>query len=114
MLGPTSAGRVCGMRLLEKTAYLVATVGILGDHLSTRLGLTNPDVYEANPYTIWLMQRGNWLTFDLLLLMATVGIPALIMRRWTSKGRWVILTFPALLGSTRLCVAIWNLIQYLS
>jgi len=102
------------MRLLEKTAYLVATVGILGDHLSTRLGLTNPDGYEANPHTIWLMRRGNWLTFDLLLLMATVGIPALIMRRWTFKGRWVILTFPALLGFTRLCVAMWNLVQYLS
>ena len=101
------------MRLLEKTAYLVATVGILGDHLSTRLGLMNPDVYEANPYTIWLMQRGNWLTFDLLLLLAAVGIPALIMRRWTFKGRWVMLVFPALLGSARLCAAIWNFIQYL-
>ena len=102
------------MRLLEKTAYLVVTVGFLGDHLSTRLGLMKPYAYESNPHTVWLMDRGIWLPFDLLLLLATVGIPLLIMRRWNFRGRWAILVFPILLGSGRLCAAIWNLSLYLS
>jgi len=102
------------MRLLDKTAYLVATVGILGDHLSTRLGLTRPYAYEANPHTIWLMNRGIWLPFDLLLLLTTVGISALIMRRWKFKGKLAVLAVPILLGSARLCAAIWNFCLYLS
>jgi len=102
------------MRIPEKISYLLATAGILGDHLSTRLGLTKPYAYEANPHTIWLMEKGIWLPFDLLLLLATVGIPTLIMRKWSFKGRWAILSVPMLLGSARLCAAIWNLYQYLS
>jgi len=98
----------------EKVSYLLATVGILGDHLSTRLGLTKPYAYETNPNTIWLMDKGLWLPFDILLLLATVGISSLIMRRWTFRGRWAVLAVPILLGSARLCFAIWNLHLYLS
>jgi len=101
------------MRLPEKTAYLMVTVGILGDHLSTRLGLMRPYAYETNPHTIWLMERGIWLPFDLLLILTTVGICALIMRRWSFRGRWAVLAVPIVLGSGRLCAAIWNLCLYL-
>ncbi len=102
------------MRLIEKTAYLVVTVGILGDHLSTRLGLMKPYAYESNPHTVWLMDRGIWLPFDLLLLLTTGGISVLLMKRWNFRGRWAILVFTILLGSARLCAAIWNLYLYLS
>jgi len=102
------------LRIPEKISYLLATAGILGDHLSTRLGLTKPYLYESNPYTIWLMEKGVWLPFDLLLLLATVGISFTILRRWTFRGRWAVLAFPILLGSTRLCSAILNLYLYLS
>lgn len=102
------------MRIPEKISYLLATAGILGDHLSTRLGLTKLYTYEANPYTIWLMEKGLWLPLDLLLLLATVGISFTIMRRWTFRGRWAVLAVPILLGSARLCSAILNLHLYLS
>ena len=102
------------MRILEKVSYLLATVGILGDHLSTRLGLTKPYAYESNTHTIWLMENGIWLPFDLFLLLITVGISFTIMRRWTYKGRWAVLAVPILLGSARLFSAIWNLHLYLS
>lgn len=115
LLGPDKKRKSAwNLRLYEKKAYLVATVGILGDHLSTRLALTRPYTCEANQHTIWLMERGIWLPFDLLLLLATVGIPILIMRRWTFRGRWATLSFPILLGSARLCAAMWNLYIYLS
>jgi len=115
MAGPPSTRkRIWKLRLTEKISYLLATVGILGDHISTKLGLTKTYVYETNPNTIWLMEKGIWLPFDPLLLLATVGIPALIMRRWSFKGRWAILAFPMVLGSARLCAAIWNIHLYLS
>ncbi|MCK4266030.1 MAG: hypothetical protein KAX31_02045 [Thermoplasmata archaeon] len=102
------------MRIPEKVSYLLATVGILGDHLSTRLGLTKSYVYESNLHTIWMMEKGIWLPFDFLLLLITVGISFLIMRRWTFRGRWAVLALPILLGSARLCSTIWNLHLYLS
>jgi len=112
-LGPTLQKRRWKLRIPEKISYLLATVGILGDHLSTRLGLTKPYLYESNPYTIYLMEKGLWLPFDLILLLATVGISFHIMRRWTFRDRWAVLAFPILLGSIRLCSAIWNIYLYL-
>jgi len=102
------------LRIPEKISYLLATAGILGDHLSTRLGLTKPYAYETNPYAIWLMEKGIWLPFDLLLLLAMVWFSFTIMRRWTFRGRWAVLAVPVLVGSARLCSAIWNLHLYLS
>ena len=102
------------MRFTEKISYLMATVGILGDQLSTGLVLMKPYFYEANQHARWMMEKGIWLPLDLLLLLAALGIPALILRRWSFKGRWAILTFPLMLGSARLCAAIWNLHLYLS
>ena len=110
---PSSQKRRWKLRIPEKISYLLATVGIIGDHLSTRLGLTKPYLYETNPHTIWLMEKGIWLPFDLLLLLATVGTCFLIMRRWTFKGRWALLAVPIVLGSGRLYAAIWNLHLYL-
>uniref|UniRef100_A0A6M3ME09 DUF5658 domain-containing protein n=1 Tax=viral metagenome TaxID=1070528 RepID=A0A6M3ME09_9ZZZZ len=97
----------------EGGAYLVVVAGIVGDQLSTRLGLARPGIYETNPYAVMLMSKGLWLPVDILLLTLSIGIPAVLMRKWGFEGRWAVLSFPLVLGTLRLAAAVWNLHLFL-
>ncbi len=77
----------------EREAYLLAVIGVAADHLTTGLVQSKPTVFEANPNTVWLMQRGLWLPFDAVLLIISISLSAFIMRRGKFPNRWVILLF---------------------
>jgi hypothetical protein len=93
---------------IESLAYLTALAGIVGDHLSTRFGLLFPMIRELNPFTVFLRQNGLWLLFDVLMLGVSIGVPALLMRKWSFKGRWAVLAFPFLLGLARFFAMVYN------
>jgi len=93
---------------IESLAYLTALVGIVGDHLSTRIGLLYPMIRELNPFTVFLRQNGLWLLFDVLMLGVSIGVPALLMRKWSFNGRWAVLAFPILLGLARFFAMVYN------
>jgi len=93
---------------IESLAYLTALAGIVGDHLSTRFGLLFPMIRELNPFTLHLRQNGLWLLFDVLMLGVSIGVPALLMRKWSFKGRWAVLAFPILLGLARFFAMVYN------
>ena len=77
----------------EVEAYLLAVIGVAADHVTTGLAQSKPNIFEGNPNTVWLMQRGLWLPFDAALLIISIGLSAVIMRRWKFPNRWVILLF---------------------
>lgn len=96
---------------VESLAYLTAMVGIVGDHLSTRIGLLSPRIQELNPFTVYLRLNGLWLPFDIFMLAASLGLPALLIRKWSFRGRFAVLAFPILVGLTRLFAAIHNVMM---
>ena len=98
---------------IEGIAYKLVTLGIIFDHLSTRIGLLNPIIKEFNPFTVMLRQHGLWLPFDIFMLYLSVGLPALIIRKTNLAGRKVILLFPLLFGVARLGAAVHNMVLVL-
>ena len=97
------------LSLTEIISYMSALLGMLGDQLSTRLGLTVPGIYESNQFAAQMMERGMWLPFDILVLAIAVALPALLIHKTRVQGRWVTLSFPLLFGAARLFATVWNL-----
>ena len=98
----------------EFGVYVLAATGILGDHISTRIALTQPQIKELNPLTVALFQNNLWFFFDLFMLLAALGVPYILMRRWSFRGRWAILAYPLLFGFGRLAAAVHNVLLLLS
>lgn len=93
---------------IEILSYLVLVVGTVGDHLSTTIALQSPGIYETNQFAVFLMSRGLWLPFDIILILLGISIPYLIIR--TKKGMPFrsVLVYPLVLGIVRLCACFWN------
>jgi len=106
------SGARSGLRLGEKAACFVAVVGVLGDQVSTRLGLMRPGVSESNPFASWLMVRGLWLPFDLALLSFTVLASFVSARAVGPRERWLFLLAPVVFGVVRLVAAVWNFLLF--
>ena len=83
-------------------------VGTLGDHVSTVIALTKPYIYESNPFTVWLMERGLWLSVDIVLVAAGIAIPYLIIRLTKKNQFKALLVYPFLHGLIRLGACFWN------
>ena len=93
----------------EVGIYALAATGIVGDHISTRLALTQPQIKELNPLTVALFQNNMWFFFDILMLILALGVPYFLMRKWNFRGRWAILAYPLLFGIGRLAAAVHNI-----
>ncbi len=107
-------GKVSPLRELSNVAYIVAAIGTVGDHISTRIAITHPLIVEANPFTLFLRRHGLWLPFDILLLAVCLGIPALVVRSFRFEGRRAILAMPLLVGATRLFATTHNVLLMMS
>ena len=95
-------------KVIEVAAYFLAVLGMLGDQISTRVGLAIPGTYEMNFVAAWMMSRGLWLPLDLLLLVAFLCAPAVLIRRYNFRERWLTLAYPTLFGLIRITTAISN------
>ncbi len=95
-------------KIIEIAAYFLAVFGMLGDQISTRLGLTLQGACELNFFAAWMMARGLWLPLDLLVLATLLCAPAVLIRRYDVKVRWLSLAYPVLFGLIRITAAISN------
>ena len=102
------------LRALSNWAYIVATIGIVGDHVSTRVAITHPLIVEANPFTLLLRRYGLWLPFDILLLALCLGVPALVVRSFRFEGKRAIMAIPLLVGAARLFATSYNVLLLMS
>jgi hypothetical protein len=105
---------VSARRTLSNRAYRVVAIGTVGDHISTRIALTNPLIVEATPFTLLLRRYGLWLPFDILLLAVCLGVPALVVRSFRFEGRRAIMAMPLLVGAARLVATSYNVFLMMS
>ena len=94
---------------LERYSYVFATLGVIGDQLSTRIGLLNPNIVESNPITRFLISVNAWFLFDMLSLGIMIGASYLFLRKASVKNRNFILVYPILFGVFRLVATVLNL-----
>lgn len=94
---------------MQYLAYLIVVVGILGDEVTTRLGLMRSGFLEGNLWTVWLMRHGLWLAADLLVIAAAILIPSWFVKRFTFQGKTAIFGFPLTVGLLRFSCCLWNL-----
>ena len=99
---------------LERLAYIISITGMVGDQISTRLGLSLPNIYETNHFVASLMSQGLWLSFDLLMLSFTLLLPFFLMRFTNIEERNTALIFPFLFGCGRIVATISNLSLFFS
>lgn len=100
-----AGGRRIGWELFS---YLVLVVGTLGDHVSTVIALSRPYIYESNPFTVHLMERGLWLPVDIVLIVLGIGIPYVLIRLTNRRSFQALLAYPLVHGLARLGACIWN------
>jgi hypothetical protein len=87
---------------------MILVVGTVGDHVSTMIALSHPYIYEANPLTLILMEKGLWLPLDMFLIVLGITIPYLLIRLKGKKHLRTLLTYPLTHGLVRLGVCFWN------
>ena len=96
------------LKIVEIASYLILIFGTLGDHFSTIISLQNPNYYETNKFTVFLMSKQLWLPFDLFLVAFGIMIPYKLLRMKKDMFRGV-LAFPLILGVARLSGFLINL-----
>ena len=82
--------------------------GTLGDHVSTVIALSRPYIYETNPFTVQLMERGLWLPFDLVLIVLGIAIPYVLIHFTEKEYFKALLAYPFLHGLIRFGACLWN------
>ena len=93
---------------LEVFSYFMLIVGTLGDHISTMIAIQRPYIYEANPYTVKLMEMGLWLPVDLALIALGIAIPYFLIRKTGREEFRALLAYQLVHGLIRLAACVWN------
>lgn len=99
----------------QRLAYSVLIFGVFVDHLSSRIALTHPDIFETNTFVIWIMHNKIWLPVDVVFTVLTI-----LTCRWICNNLRdifpnidTILIFPIIVGLGRYTAGVWNCYTYL-
>jgi hypothetical protein len=92
-----------------KLAYIVSLIGFSIDQISTRIGLTFPNVFERNQATVRLLNSGTWLYVDFFLALFTILVSHMVISNWGFKHRKFIALFPLTFGALKLLTGFLNL-----
>jgi hypothetical protein len=83
--------------------------GIIGDQVSTRLGVLKMGVYEANPIVNWLLNNNLWLPLDLLLFTLIISLTKLSRHHLDYKFKHCLVLSPFIICIMRIIAMIHNL-----
>ena len=92
----------------EKIAYFFMFSGIVGDQITTRLGIVQMGIYEANPVVDWLLSNNLWFFVDLLLFIIIISLTKLSIKYLDNKYKGSIVLSPLIIGIVRLITMINN------
>ncbi len=93
---------------IEIISYLTLVVGVLGDHISTMIAIQRPNIYEANPTTVTLMEMGLWLPVDIALIAIGIAVPYILIRKTKREEFQALLAYPLVHGLIRFAACLWN------
>jgi len=94
--------------MLQKSAFLTLFIGALGDWISTKIGLSL-GLTEGNRLAAFLMSRGAWIQFDIILISICFLVPFLMSNFTEKKASRSLFLFPLIAGLLKLLVSIWNM-----
>jgi hypothetical protein len=93
---------------VEAFAYAIMIMGVIGDHISTSIGLSRGSLQESNPIALSLMNNNTWIQADAILIIVSILCVYALQRVLKSPSSRIILLFPIICGLVRLGVALWN------
>lgn len=99
---------------MEYSSYLIYLLGIVLDYVTTKIGISHFHLVEANVLTHFLIQRGLWLTTNLLMFLVTMLITSLVLKNGDVKHSYIALASPTMCGMVRIFVGVQNLILIIS
>lgn len=98
---------------IEPVAYLLLIVGALGDWVSTRFGISL-GLIEGNSVAASLMNSGQWITTDFLVVAVCILVPYVLNRMVKTRVAGYFIGFPLVAGVLKIGVSLWNLNLILS
>jgi hypothetical protein len=93
---------------VEAFAYAIMILGVVGDHISTSVGLSRAAVQESNQIALILMDNRIWIQTDIILIVVSILAVFTLQRVVKSPSSRMILLIPIICGLVRLGVAVWN------
>ena len=86
---------------VEAFAYAIMILGVIGDHMSTSVGLSKSSLKESNPIALMLMNNNVWIQADLILIMVSIIGVFTFQRVVKSPSSRIILLLPIICGLVR-------------
>jgi hypothetical protein len=99
---------------VEYSSYLIYFLGIFLDYVTTKIGVSNFHLIEANAVTIFLMQRGLWLTTNLLIFLVIMLSSSYVLKKGDISQSYLVLASPTMCGLARILIGVHNFILIIS
>ena len=98
----------------EYSSYFIYLLGIFLDYVTTKIGVSNFHLVEANAVTSFLMQRGLWLTTNLLMFLVIMLLSSHVLKKGDIRHSYLVLASPTMCGLVRIFIGIHNFILIVS
>ena len=95
---------------IEYFSYLIYLLGTIMDHVTTKIGINDYSLVEANIFSSLLMQRGFWLSTNLILFLVVVLLSSCIFKSSDLGYSYFVLILPTICGLVKIFLAIHNYI----
>ena len=104
---------VMNWKLKEVFCYIMLTLGVSLDHISTEIGLRNLNIYETNPFVLMLMRNNVWWALDITLIISFCICTHYIIKVYYPTKQWLVI-LPLIAGLFRFSVGIYNVWLFMS